>query len=1046
MPGLNHNLIQAIRLHLATKAEVDAATDKPAARGKGYSGSAGSQISGNLYRGSGGEFQAGPGGQLKQRLEAIRAARKGKKTKPKGKAKGKGKPTDSRTPQEIANQNRAEVAKQTGMGDLEGVIVRLGAGMDSEQEKEAHDQLIGKGLAKRNADGSVTLTPAGKAWRRAADKGDVDGANTALREAEAGVANRTAKDSERASKKEAREKERADKKAERERAKAGRAKKKEREDKEEADTKPTSKVEKGKKPSDDTVEDAEEDDKPTSEETASETAGQVGLDEDSVSALRSAADGDAADSPELRKAGFLDEEGGATSEGVDALNALERGDARGYRRAARKARVRLRQEKTKRKKEEDKAKQKADEKRRADEERGNLEAEDRRQTINREVGEEVARIDRAKRRNPDRGRGFIPPPRPATKATDPPSTGAMVAFFLPGDVAQQIARLPSATEPTENLHITLAFLGGINDVQLTRRKARLVAALGNWAATHTPLTGTINGVGRFFNVEADDTNAVYVSPDVPGLPELRQSLLTCLRRAGVYAADNHGFTPHATIAYVPKGDATPAIAFAPTPIALNTLTLAWGDERVSWTLGGAIKGVSSMSDLTPILEDLTAISDEFVEVKAGARHSAGDNQMLQEIAEAASDIRALAIELGAGDPDEEEEALDDEGADADVEAEIKAIYSDPLAYAQHECSDIAGACSALQAMAALMASELSEGHEGDEEGTIEKLAEGMRTLTEFIDSEISAITEAGEGSTKAIGKRKDINPKDGIASYGNITFADQKNKKYPIDTEEHIRAAWTYISQEKNAAKYEADEVTAIKKRIVAAWKKLIDKAGPPSTASATKGIEFVNLDDGEEIAVLPGYSVKTVGDTGLVNGYLVKYGGDGDLSEWRDVFSGHTDYGRHKKSDVWVHHRMLPGLGKRRLTNQADISLDDEGVFIKHLLDLRNSYEAKLYSLAQQGKLGWSSGTAPHLVERKALGDGRHEVSQWILGLDASYTPTPAGGLVVNATAMKSLFDEAGLDLLAAIYEEPEVKSTGDARQRAILLEIGLLELETVE
>lgn len=38
-------------------------------------------------------------------------------------------------------------------------------------------------------------------------------------------------------------------------------------------------------------------------------------------------------------------------------------------------------------------------------------------------------------------------------------------------------------------------------------------------------------------------------------------------------------------------------------------------------------------------------------------------------------------------------------------------------------------------------------------------------------------------------KRNDINPNTGINKYGNVKFADNVNKKYPLDTEEHIRAA-----------------------------------------------------------------------------------------------------------------------------------------------------------------------------------------------------------------------------------------------------------------
>jgi phage head maturation protease len=57
--------------------------------------------------------------------------------------------------------------------------------------------------------------------------------------------------------------------------------------------------------------------------------------------------------------------------------------------------------------------------------------------------------------------------------------------------------------------------------------------------------------------------------------------------------------------------------------------------------------------------------------------------------------------------------------------------------------------------------------------------------------------------------------------YGDVEYADPKNGKYPIDTEKHIRAAWSYISQGDNAAKYSADELKAIKGRIRAAAKKV---------------------------------------------------------------------------------------------------------------------------------------------------------------------------------------------------------------------------------
>jgi Escherichia/Staphylococcus phage prohead protease len=61
--------------------------------------------------------------------------------------------------------------------------------------------------------------------------------------------------------------------------------------------------------------------------------------------------------------------------------------------------------------------------------------------------------------------------------------------------------------------------------------------------------------------------------------------------------------------------------------------------------------------------------------------------------------------------------------------------------------------------------------------------------------------------------------------YGDVTYADpgyqsDHKKRYPIDTADHARAAWSYINQQGNAAKYTADEVKAIKGRIRAALKR----------------------------------------------------------------------------------------------------------------------------------------------------------------------------------------------------------------------------------
>lgn len=61
--------------------------------------------------------------------------------------------------------------------------------------------------------------------------------------------------------------------------------------------------------------------------------------------------------------------------------------------------------------------------------------------------------------------------------------------------------------------------------------------------------------------------------------------------------------------------------------------------------------------------------------------------------------------------------------------------------------------------------------------------------------------------------------------YGDVKYADpgyQKDgkKRYPIDTKEHAKAAWSYINQAGNASSYSAEQLKAIKGRIKAACKK----------------------------------------------------------------------------------------------------------------------------------------------------------------------------------------------------------------------------------
>ena len=55
--------------------------------------------------------------------------------------------------------------------------------------------------------------------------------------------------------------------------------------------------------------------------------------------------------------------------------------------------------------------------------------------------------------------------------------------------------------------------------------------------------------------------------------------------------------------------------------------------------------------------------------------------------------------------------------------------------------------------------------------------------------------------------------------YGNVSYADpgyqsDKKARYPIDTPEHVRAAWSYINQHGNASRYSKKQLGAIRRKI----------------------------------------------------------------------------------------------------------------------------------------------------------------------------------------------------------------------------------------
>ena len=79
-----------------------------------------------------------------------------------------------------------------------------------------------------------------------------------------------------------------------------------------------------------------------------------------------------------------------------------------------------------------------------------------------------------------------------------------------------------------------------------------------------------------------------------------------------------------------------------------------------------------------------------------------------------------------------------------------------------------------------------------------------------------------DNKLEAADKREDVSDADkkrAEKEYGDVKYADEENKKYPVDTEEHARAALAYFSMPKNSSKYSPEERKAIMSKIKRAAK-----------------------------------------------------------------------------------------------------------------------------------------------------------------------------------------------------------------------------------
>lgn len=226
-----------------------------------------------------------------------------------------------------------------------------------------------------------------------------------------------------------------------------------------------------------------------------------------------------------------------------------------------------------------------------------------------------------------------PPPaeRPTARALAAAAgdftTGVMVAFYPPPDLAAQLA--VDGGLAVEDLHLTLAYLGDIAALDDAQQQT-LLDVVTTYATGTDPVTGVVSGVGRFAGSDPDLGDAVYASVDCPDLPTWRQGLFDALVAAGLPVSETHGFTPHITLTYIPADEPTPVERLDLVDVTFASVAVVLGETRTDVTLGAP--AVTAAADQGDPLADL------------GARLSSSDRLLRERLAGAADAAMTAALE------------------------------------------------------------------------------------------------------------------------------------------------------------------------------------------------------------------------------------------------------------------------------------------------------------------------------------------------------------------------------------------------------------------
>lgn len=235
--------------------------------------------------------------------------------------------------------------------------------------------------------------------------------------------------------------------------------------------------------------------------------------------------------------------------------------------------------------------------------------------------------------------------------------------------------------------------------------------------------------------------------------------------------------------------------------------------------------------------------------------------------------------------------------------------------------------------------------------------------------------------------------KDQIAALAPAAFGEPTKRLIHIVDQEDVDGAAEAIRQFLGVSEAEALPVVERVKRIASSKSLVI----PESLKHFV-----VQPEEVADTLVAYGTAVK-ISDTDpykIERGYLVLFSGAEDPDLSGEFFTKDTDFrpldGKSAVTGECAYYdHGLDKTLKKAVIAEVTTGIDAKGVWIEGQIDKANKYADDISKLGKEGKLGWSSGTAPHLTERKDVLDkaGKvvaRQITKWPLGIDASMTTTP--------------------------------------------------------